>query len=104
MTITETCDILRCELYQNGYTYGFYSNGTKYTPDFSNGFDEEFFNLQKMNYHIQEPQDTMQEKIGTCIDAVMVMKTILDQLNIRLIINVNIKLLIGSTMFKEIPQ
>ena len=82
MTITEICDILRCELYQNGYTYGFYSNGTKYTPDFSNGFDEEFFNLQKMIYHIQEPQNTMKEKIGTCIDAVMVMKTILDQLNI----------------------
>lgn len=82
MKITEICDILRQELYQSGYQYGFYYNGRKYTPDFSNGFDEKFFNLQKSIYHIQDPQDTLKEKIGTCIDAVIVMKTILDQLNI----------------------
>ncbi len=82
MKIVEICDILRRELYQSGYQYGFYSEGRKYTPDFSNGFDEKFFNLQKNIYRIQDPQDTMKEKIGTCIDAVIVMKIILDELNV----------------------
>lgn len=83
MNIAEICDILRQELYQSGYLYGFYSDGRKYLPDFSNGFDKEFFNLQKNLYRIQDPQDTMKEKIGTCIDAVIVMKTILDELNVQ---------------------
>ena len=64
MKITEICDILRQELYQSGYQYGFYYNGRKYTPDFSNGFDEKFSNLQKSIYRIQDPQDTLKEKIG----------------------------------------
>ena len=83
MKITETCDILRQELYQNDYQYGFYYDGRKYIPDFSNGFDAEFFNLQKTLYRIQNPRDTMKEKIGTCIDAVMVMKSILDEINVQ---------------------
>lgn len=83
MKITEICDILKQELYNNGYQYGFYCNGRKYTPDFSNGFDAEFFNLQKTIYRIQDPQDTMKEKIGTCIDAVVVMKNILDEINVQ---------------------
>ncbi len=82
MRITEICDVLRQELYQNEYQYGFYYEGRKYSPDFSNGFDKKFFNLQKKFYRIQDPQDTMNEKIGTCIDAVIVMKTILDEINI----------------------
>ena len=83
MKITEICDILRQELYQNDYQYGFYYDGRKYIPDFSNGFDAEFFNLQKTIYRIQNPRDTMKEKIGTCIDAVMVMKSILDEINVQ---------------------
>ena len=82
MNIAEISDILRQELYQSGYQYGFCSAGKKYTPDFSDGFDEKFFNLSKNIYRIQNPQDTMKEKIGTCIDAVVVMKHILDELNI----------------------
>ena len=83
MKIKEICDILRQELYQNDYQYGFYYDGRKYIPDFSNGFDAEFFNLQKTIYRIQNPRDTMKEKIGTCIDAVMVMKSILDEINVQ---------------------
>ena len=83
MKITEICDILRQELYQNDYQYGFYYDGRKCIPDFSNGFDAEFFNLQKTIYRIQNPRDTMKEKIGTCIDAVMVMKSILDEINVQ---------------------
>ncbi len=83
MKITEICDILKQELYQNEYQYGFYYDNRKYTPDLSNGFDEEFFNLQKSIYRIQDPQDTMKYKIGTCIDAVIVMKSILDKINVK---------------------
>ncbi len=82
MKITEICDVLRQELYQNGYQYGFYYDGIKYSPDFNNGFDKKFFDLQKEFYRIQDPQDTIREKIGTCIDAVIVMKHILDELNV----------------------
>lgn len=32
--ITEICDVLRQELYQNEYQYGFYYDGRKYTPVF----------------------------------------------------------------------
>lgn len=83
MKIAEICNILRQELHENGYQYGFYYEGRKYTPDFNNGFDAEFFNLSKTIYRIQSPQDTMKEKIGTCIDAVMVMKNILEQMNVQ---------------------
>jgi len=82
MKIKEICDLLKQELYENGYQYGFYSEGRKYTPDFSNGFDVEYFNLSKTIYRIQNPSDTMRVKIGTCIDAVMVMKTILDKTHV----------------------
>ena len=80
MKIAEISTLLKRELYQNGYQYGFYYDGRKYTPNFKNVFDAEFFNLSKTVYRIQDPQDTMKEKIGTCIDAVIVMKTILDEL------------------------
>ena len=82
MKIAEISDILRQELYQSGYRYGFYYDGRKYVPDFSNGFDAEFFNLQKAIYRIQNPRDTMKEKIGTCVDAVLVMRWLLNKHNI----------------------
>ena len=83
MKITEICDILRQELYNNDYQYGFYYEGRKYTPDFRKGFDADFFTLSKTIYRIQNPQDTIKEKVGTCIDAVMVMKNILDEIDIQ---------------------
>ena len=52
MNIAEISDVLKQELYQSGYQYGFYSAGRKYTPDFINRFDEKFLNLQKRIYRI----------------------------------------------------
>lgn len=82
MKIAEICALLKQELYENGYKYGFFSDGKRYTPNVENGFDVEYFNLSKTIYRIQDPAVTMREKIGTCIDAVMVMKTILDNCNV----------------------
>ncbi len=33
MTITRICDMLRKELLNNGYEYGFVAGGKKYKPD-----------------------------------------------------------------------
>ena len=82
MRIAEICALLRRELYDTGYQYGFYSNEKRFTPDIKNGFDAEFFHLSRTIYRIQNPVDTMREKVGTCIDTVMVMKTILDNLDV----------------------
>ena len=46
------------------------------------GFDKEYYHLSNTIYRVQEPQVTLREKIGTCIDAVVVMKSILDMLNV----------------------
>ena len=83
MKIAEISALLKQELYQNGYRYGFCCDGRKYSPDFSNDFDKEYFNLQKTLYRIQDPKDTIREKIGTCIDAVLVMKSILDEISVK---------------------
>ena len=45
MEIKRLCDLLRKELYNNNYEYGFYCDGKKYKPNMSNGFDSEFYNL-----------------------------------------------------------
>ena len=45
MTISEICNILRKELLNNEYEYGFYLNGKRYIPDVSLGFDEEYILL-----------------------------------------------------------
>ena len=82
MTIKEICDILRAELYNNGFEYGFIVNGQKYKPNMKDGFDEEYYHLAKTISLIQEPSVTLKEKIGTCVDVVLVMKSILDKLNI----------------------
>ena len=82
MTIVEICNLLRNELFDNGYEYGFYLNGKKYKPDMSQGFDSEYYRLSTTIYLVQDPCDTVREKIGTCIDAVVVMKAILDERNI----------------------
>lgn len=82
MTIKEICDILRAELLKNYYEYGFVVNGQKYKPNMENGFDSEYNHLSTTIYLVQDPIITMQEKIGTCVDAVLVMKWLLDKHNI----------------------
>jgi len=82
MTIAAICDVLKKELLNNGYEYGFVVDGKTYKPDMSNGFDEEYYNLAQTISVVQEPFVTMQEKTGTCIDAAIVMKHLLDELNV----------------------
>ena len=48
----------------------------------SNGFDEDFFGRLLTEYRIQDPRDTRQAKVGTCHDAVVLMKAILDEQNV----------------------
>ena len=45
MTINEICNVLKKELYNNGYEYGFYLDGKKYKPNFNEGFDKAFDEL-----------------------------------------------------------
>ena len=79
MQINEICVLLKKELLNNNYEYGFCLNGVKYKPDMSNEFDNDFFNRLSTDYRIQNPSDTMKEKIGTCNDIVVLMKSILDE-------------------------
>ena len=82
MTINEICNILRDELFNNDYKYGFVVDGKKHTPNMTGGFDNEYYNLTMTIYRIQNPLVTMKEKIGTCIDACLVMKYLLSENNI----------------------
>ena len=82
MTIKKICDLMRDELYNNGYEYGFYLNGKKYKPNKELGFDEGYFELSKTIYRVQSTTDTKREKIGTCIDACMLMKDILNGISV----------------------
>ena len=82
MSIKEICDILRAELYNNGFEYGFIVNGQKYKPNTKDGFDDEYYHLAKTISLVQEPSVTLKEKIGTCVDTVLATKSILDKLNI----------------------
>ena len=45
-------------------------------------FDNEYYHLSTTIYLVQEPKVTLKEKIGTCIDVVLVMKSILDKLDV----------------------
>ena len=76
--VTRLCDMLRKELLNNGYEYGFVVDGKTYKPDMSNGFDEEYYNQAKSISVVQDPLVTMREKVGTCVDTVVVMKHLLD--------------------------
>ncbi len=79
MKIREACDLLKKELLNNGYEYGFYLNGETFKPDLSKGgFDEAFFKRLLTEYRIQKPEDTKKAKTGTCHDACVLMKSILD--------------------------
>ena len=77
MRIQEICNLLKKELLNNGYEYGFYLDGVKFKPDVTKGYDEEFARALVHDYRIQNPSDTMREKIGTCIDITLLMKTML---------------------------
>ena len=84
MNITEACDLLRKELYHSGYVYGFLLDNVKHTPDSSKGFDNDYYQLSLSSYRIQAIEDTKREKIVTCLDAVLVMKDLLDQHSIQI--------------------
>ena len=75
--ITRISNLLRGELYNTGYQYGFFWNGRRVVPDFTIGFDEVFGRLLTTEYRIQDPETTRKEKVGTCLDAVLVMKELL---------------------------
>ncbi len=78
----EICNVLKTELYNNDYEYGFIVDNHKYTPNMDNGFDSDYYNLSMTIYRIQDPLITIKEKIGTCIDACMLMRYLLNKYNI----------------------
>jgi hypothetical protein len=82
MSIQELCGLLKKELLDNGYEYGFVLDGITHKPDMTKGFDEEFFDSLLTEYRIQDPKDTRKAKVGTCNDVVVLMKSILDDLGI----------------------
>lgn len=82
MTIIEICDMLRKELFNNGYVYGFVLDGKKYRPNMEQGFDDEYYKLSTTIYRVQAPSVTLKEKIGTCIETVLVMRFLLDEYSI----------------------
>lgn len=63
MGIREICDMLRAELYNNGFEYGFIWNGQKYKPDMKNGFDHEYDHLSKTVYCVQDPNTTGKKRL-----------------------------------------
>ena len=77
--IAEICQLLKDELLDHGYSYGFCLNNRRIVPNASLGFDEEFARLLTTEYRIQLPEVRKREKVATCLDAVLVMKDILDQ-------------------------
>lgn len=82
MRIKEACELLKMELLDNGYEYGFYRNQKTYKPDMAHGFDKEYYHSLLTEYRVQNPIDTMRMKVGTCNDVVILMKFILNKHNI----------------------
>ena len=82
MKIVELSNALRAELLNNGYEYGFVVDSQKYKPNMENGFDNEYYHLANTISRVQDPEVTKQKKVGTCIDAVLVMRQILDAYNV----------------------
>lgn len=82
MTIKEICNMLKSKLYNNDFEYGFIVDGQKYKPNMGNGFDNDYHHLLTNVYTVQDPSVTLKEKIGTCVDAVLAMKSMLDSLNV----------------------
>ena len=52
MTIKKICDILRAELYNKGFEYGFILNGQKYKPDIIKGNYSEIYALYNPAYKV----------------------------------------------------
>lgn len=50
----------------------------RYVPDSDKEFDEDFFSSLLMDYRIQKTEVTNSEKIGTCLDVILVMKATRD--------------------------
>ena len=50
--IAEICQLLKGELLENGYSYGFCLNNRRIVPNASLGFDEEFARLLTTEYRI----------------------------------------------------
>ena len=82
MKIVEICDALRKELVNTGYEYGFVVDGQIYKPNMARGFDAVFYHLANTISRVQDPEVTKQKKVGTCIDAVLVMRQTLDAYNV----------------------
>lgn len=82
MTITEICNILRNELFHTGYEYGFIANSKRYQPDMSNGFDNDYYQSSLTIYRVQDTAVTRTEKIGTCVETVVLVKQLLDELHV----------------------
>lgn len=82
MTTTQLCTLLKQELLNGDYDYGFFFDGRRYVPNRQSGFDASFAQAMTTLYRIQEPSVTMEQKIGTCIDAVLVMKALLEPLRV----------------------
>ena len=82
MKIVEICDALRKELFNSGYEYGFVVDGQTYKPNMADGFDAAFYHFANTISRVQDPEVTRKEKIGTCIDAVLVMRQILNEYNV----------------------
>lgn len=79
MKIIDICNLLREELYNSGYIYGFIANNKKYTPDKNKGFDADYYQSSLTIYRVQPICITKKEKIGTCIETTLVMKELLDK-------------------------
>lgn len=67
--------MLKKELLNNGYEYGFYLDGVNYKPDAAKGYDEEFARVLLDDARIQDPSDTTRERIGAWIDIAVLIRT-----------------------------
>ena len=83
MLIREACDLLKKELLDNGYEYGFCLNGRTYRPDGTKGYDREFHDRLLTEYRVQDPEDTRNAKVGTCHDAAVLMKALLEDNGVK---------------------
>ena len=73
MTIREISERLKNELL--GYTYGFVHRGIRYTPK----DDPEYALHFQEFYRAQEVSVSRKERIGTCIDSVLVMQALMKE-------------------------
>ena len=79
MTIAELCGLLKAELLDNGYAYGFYAEGRRFQPRRDGGFDREYYDCSLTLYRVQDPAVTRREKLATCVDAVALMRALLTE-------------------------